>query len=92
MLLGQGFISVLLPRSFCSMVAALDMVWLIEKTGLILIYRQPLRVLESKGFCPKSWHHVTRAIQISLDTLHAFCGEIQLWEAEFLIQASNREV
>jgi len=49
------------------MVAALNMVWLIEKAGLILIYRQPLRVLESKWFCPKSWRNVTREVQISLD-------------------------
>lgn len=70
----------------------MDMVWLVEKKGLILIERQPLRVLESKNFCPKSWHHVTREVQISLDTLHTFHGEIPLWKAEFLIQASSREL
>lgn len=62
LLLGQEFVSVLLPHSFCILVAALDTVWLIEKTGLILIYRQPLRVFESKCFFLKSWHHVTKEL------------------------------
>lgn len=52
----------------------------------------PQRVLESKYFCPKSWHRLMREVQISLDTLHTFHREILLWEAEFLIQAPNREV
>lgn len=64
------------------MVAALGMIWLIEKTGFILIYGHSFRV---QVILSEVLTSCNKEVWISLGMLYAFHGETQLWEAEFLI-------